>query len=250
VQTIYIFNTLITKFPVQVGESMNKITTLALVFTCLVMVGCASNPQKSVALSQDFYSSGDKTVGVYVDELPAADTHFFGAGCLLCYGAAAIANSSLTSHIQALSTDDLIGVDESIAKLVTKKGIAANIINAPVDFEGLKKFTTQEEDFAKQDYRPLRESLGVDKLVVIDFNIVGAHRSYSGYIPTSDPVGAVIGKAYTVDLATNKYILYEEIDVKVSTSGEWDEPPSFPGITNAYYQAIEIAKEKVADLFK
>jgi hypothetical protein len=35
----------------------------------------------------------------------------------------------------------------------------------------------------------------------------------------------------------------------VSAQGEWDEPPKFPGLTTAYYQAIELAKDKIKDQF-
>lgn len=230
---------------------MKKITISALAMIIVAITGCAGTPQKPIALSQHFYSSNDnKVIGIYMDELPKADTHIVGAACLLCYGIASLANSSLTSHIQTLSTTDMIGIDKTIAKLVSERGVTTNIINNAINLEELKKFSSKEKDFAKQDYRPLRASLGVYKLIVVDVAKIGAYRPYSGYIPTGDPAGVVTGKTYTIDLATNKYELYEDIDIKVNSQGEWDEPPSFPGISNAYYQAIEMAKEKISSLFK
>ena len=47
------------------------------------------------------------------------------------------------------------------------------------------------------------------------------------------------------DLSTNTYTLYQKIDIYKNAEGEWKEPPSFPGITNAYYQALEQVKDEI-----
>ena len=229
---------------------MKNILSGFIITATLILAGCAGSPQKNVALSSDFYSIKDKVVGVYFEEIPNPDTHLIGAGCLLCYAAASVANSSLTSHIETLNTDELDILDEHIVQLITDKGIEVNHITSPIDFERLKSFSSNEENFAKDDFRSLKESLGVDELIVIDLDMVGAYRSYNNYIPTSDPLAAIVGKVYTVDLHTNKYTSYGKIDEKVSAQGDWDEPPSFPGITNAYYQAIEATKDTVIAFFK
>lgn len=229
---------------------MKNISAAVVILASMMMFGCATVQQAPLALSEDFYSSGDKVVGVYVDELPKTDTHLVGASCLLCMAAASMANSSLTDHIRSLNTDELSGLNKSVARVVSGKGVKVNPISAPIDISKLGKFKSDGANFAEKDFRPLKDRLNVDKLIVIDLNTVGAYRPYSSYVPTGDPVGTVTGQAYTVDLATNKYELYEGIDFKVSVQGEWDEPPAFPGVTNAYFQAIELTKDKIVSLFQ
>jgi len=229
---------------------MKRISLVLLVLVSTMMIGCAATPQSQLPLADDFYSNKSSVVGVYMDEVPKADTQLVGASCLLCYAVAAAANSSLTSHMESLSVEDLASLDKSVEELIKEKGVETNLVAAPIILDDLAKFKTDEANFAKKDFRPLKETLGVSKLVVIDFGAVGAYRSYNAYVPTSSPMGNVSGLVYTVDLETNKYELYETIDFKVGVDGEWDEPSTYPGVTNAYYEAVEQAKDKIIALFK
>lgn len=54
----------------------------------------------------------------------------------------------------------------------------------------------------------------------------------------------VKGLAYLVNLKTNDYEWYQPIDV-AKGAANWDQPPGYPDLTNAYYQAIELAKDSV-----
>jgi len=221
-----------------------------LVMLAVLLSGCAGNPQKRVALGQDFYENKTGTIGVYMHELPKPEVNIYGAGCLLCYAAASAATSSLDSQIKTLGTEDLAQMGDVVVSILESKGVIVKKLGMKTNFKKLKKFREKGENFARKDYRKLKKQYGVDKIVVIDINAVGAYRGYSGYVPNGDPSGAVLGLAYIVDLNTNKYEMYEKIDVKVNAPGEWDEPPSFPGITNAYFQALELAKDRIKNMFK
>lgn len=228
---------------------MKKIKVILLLVVSLSFIGCASTPQPTIPLSQTFYTNKEASVGVYMMPLPKVDTHIVGASCLLCYGIASAANSSLTSHFESLNANDLKILNELVNNRITSKGIRSTLITSDINLKKFKKFKKLDSYFPKIDFRPLKEKLGVSKLVVIDLNTLGAYRPYSAYVPTGDPTGTVMGVVYTIDLATNKYDLYETIDIKINTHGNWDEPPSFPGVSNAYYQAIESAKDKIVSFF-
>jgi hypothetical protein len=228
---------------------LKKILSPFVILAIVVVTGCVSAPQQPISLSPQFYSAGDQEIGVYLTDLPKTDTHLVGAACLLCYAVAAAANTTLTNHIQSLDTSEFNGFDDTVATLITTKGSKAKAIKSNIDFNELPKFKTKEPNFAKHDFRKLKEELGIDKLIVIDINMAGVYRPYSNYIPTGAPVGTVAGITYTVDLETNKYEQYQNIDFKVGAQ-KWDEPPAFPGITNAYYEAVELSKDKISNLFK
>jgi len=43
--------------------------------------------------------------------------------------------------------------------------------------------------------------------------------------------------------------MYQDVNVNVASRGEWKEPPSFPGVTTAFYEAIESAKSDILGHF-
>ena len=73
-------------------------------------------------------------------------------------------------------------------------------------------------------------------------NTLGFIRTYSSYFPTSDPKGTIGGAGYLINLSNNLYEWYQPVNVTRSADTTWDEPPKFPGLTNAYFQVIELGK--------
>jgi hypothetical protein len=52
-----------------------------------------------------------------------------------------------------------------------------------------------------------------------------------------------------VNLSNNEYELYVPLLVQKSADGAWDEAPKFPGLTNAYYQVLELSKDAILSPF-
>lgn len=229
---------------------MNLFKMLAACAVALTMVGCATAPIQPKSLDANFYADKTSKVGVMVKLPEKNDTYLDGADCLLCYAAAAAANSSLTNHINTLPLDEIGGVRGDVVAVLSTKGKAVEEVKAPIDVEKLPKFKSKEPGFAEKDFRGLKDTLKVDKLLVLLINRAGALRTYSAYIPTSDPQGHVSGVMMIVDLNTNKLDLYQNVASTVPVQGNWDEPKVFPGVTNAYYQAVENAKVFVKEKLK
>jgi hypothetical protein len=230
--------------------SMNLFKLLTSCLVGITLIGCASKPIPPTPLNKNFYDDKNSKISVVVTSPEKVDTYLFGADCLLCYAAASAANSSLTSHMQTLPTTDFTNVKTEILKVLQDKGKIAEISTASLNLEKLKSFKTKENGFADVDYRVLKDVLKTDKLLLVQISRLGASRSYASYVPTGAPVGSVAGKILIVDLNTNKLELYMPINVDMSVQGEWDEPKNFPGVTNAYYQAIEMAKKFVLTQLK
>lgn len=211
----------------------------------IFLTGCAVKPQQPVALNQEALSAKSGKVGVAMSALPKIDTYFPGAGCLLCYAFASASNSSLTKHAETLSHDDLSALKEDVAAVLRKKEVDVVVIKEPIDLKSLPDVRTDVPTNARKDFSSLRTKLAVDKLLVIDMPLVGYVRMYSSYVPTSDPKATVSGSSYLVDLKTNTYSWYVPIEISRSADGKWDEPPKFPGLTNAYFQALEAGRDSV-----
>lgn len=235
---------------------MDIVKAFALSLVALLAVGCTSAPIKPVSLDEHFYKEKTQKVGVYLDTLPKTNTYFPGAGCLLCLAAAEIANSSVTDHVQALSVEDIEGIVADVDNALKDKGLEPVLVSSSIDLKKMEKFSAPDAgpdqviQYARKDFRSLKHSLGVDKLVLIDINTVGVIRSYSSYIPTTGPMGYIYGEIAIIDLNDNSYKMYESVNIKTAVVGEWDEPSTFPGITTAFYEAINTLKQRVKALME
>lgn len=227
-----------------------RLPAAGLVLAIILLSGCASVPQTPVRLGANSLSSQHGRVGVAMTALPKADTSFPGAGCLLCLATASIANSALTEHAKGLPHEDLPGLKTTLADLVGKKGGQARVIADDIKIDDLPNYSTEGPNLARKDFGALQSKYDIDKLLVVSITQLGFERTYSAYIPTGDPKGLLRGVAFMVDLRTNTYEWYQPLNVLRSADGAWDEAPAFPGLTNAYFQAIELGKDEVLGPFK
>jgi hypothetical protein len=214
------------------------------------LIGCAATPQGPIALSGDVIARHEGRVGVVMSALPKVDTSFPGASCLLCLGVASVANSSLTSHTHTLGTDDVVSYKANLIDALRKKGLDVTDIPGPLDVGKLPSAHEKVSGHATKDFTSLKARYGVDKLCVLEVTQLGFERSYAAYVPTSDPQAIVRGQAYLIDLSSNAYDWYQSVNVTTTAEGKWDEPPAFPGLTNAYFQAIEKARDMYIGPFK
>lgn len=228
---------------------MNIVRLMVIAALAALMAACASAPQNAVPLNAASSLVGGSKVGVVMVAIPKPDTSFPGAGCLLCYATASAVNSKLTAHVKTLGTEDLVQLREDLAAALKGKGMSVTVVP---DFVELDKFPKASggENKPNRDFAELAKKFQLDKLVVIEVLAVGVERPYSAYIAVGDPRGVVQGQAYLINLSNQTYEWYQPITANKGVTGNWDEPAAkFPGVTNAYYQAIEAARDTVLQPF-
>lgn len=223
-------------------------TIIVLIFTALV-AGCAGTPQQPVYISENFWQSPDKKIGIIMSEVPAADVHLPGAACLLCIAVAEAANSSISKQVKDFSTESLHELPKSLAETLDKNHIPYVVIEEQIKVSALPKLSSKVPNTPKKDFSAFQSEHGITHLLVVDISLIGITRSYANYIPTSDPKGSFQAASYLVDLSNNTYTWYKPVSIQKSVVDGWDEPPTFPGLTNAYYQAIELGKEAILEPF-
>ena len=221
-----------------------------LVAAVIVLSGCAGTPQQNVELAPSVLSAQSGRLGIAMTALPKVDTSFPGADCLLCLATASLANTTLSSYTQALPTEDLTKLKLEIADLIRKKGINVTVIEESLNLENLPAWNTEAPNVAKKDFVSLKQKYGIDKLLVIEVNTLGIHRNYSAYFPTGVPYAILGGAGYIVNLKNNTYEWFSRVYNSKNSDGNWDEPPAFPGLTNAYFQVIETSKDNLLKPFK
>jgi hypothetical protein len=222
---------------------MIRIVTIAWVMAVAALTGCATKPQPPVQMKAEAIAPQAR-VGVALSALPKADTYLPGAGCLLCLAAASVANSSLTAHAKTLPSDDLAALKAQIVETLKQRGVEAVAIDGDFDVSKFPERASQPGQ-ADRDFARLRDQYKIDRLLLISFDGIGFQRTYASYFPTSDPLAWVKANGAVVDLRSGAYDWLKPVEVLKPSSGKWDEPPKFPGLTNAYYEAIELAKEQL-----
>lgn len=216
----------------------------------IAISGCAVTPQPNVELAPTVLSAQSGRLGIAMTTLPKVDTAFPGADCLLCLATASLANTTLSSYTQTLPTEDLTQLKQKVADLIRKKGTDVTIIDESLSLANLAKWNTEAPNVAKKDFVSLKQKYGIDKLLVMEVNTLGIHRNYSAYFPTGVPYAILGGAGYIVNLDNNTYEWFSRVNNTKNSDGDWDEPPAFPGLTNAYFQVIETSKDNFLKPFK
>ncbi len=229
------------------GSDMTKWTLVAaLTAIALCLGGCASTPpQLPVPLAQDATTGKAGRIGVAMKALPAVDNSFPGAYCLLCLAAASIANSQVTSYAKTLPLEDLPKLKQDIAARLRKSGAEVVVIDEPLPLDGLPTTGSKLPNVASQNFASVKDKYRLDKLLVVEINTIGFERTYQAYIPSSDPKAVFRGRAFLVNLSNNAYEWYVPINIYKSSDSAWDEPPKFPGLSNAYFQTLELGRDAI-----
>lgn len=224
----------------------SSLRKLALVIgAAAALVGCAGTPQGPVSLASSTLGPKTGKVGVAMTTMAKPDLHLPGAGCLLCLAFATAANSKLNEYSKTLSTEDLMALRKDAVAALSKKGVEAVEIQEEIKLDDLPSARGSLPNSTDRDFASIRQRYQIERLVVFSINVVGTQRPYASYIPTGDGKAVVQGRGFMVDLTNNTYQWYAPVNVLLSSSGAWDEPPSFPGLTNAYYQAVEATRDQL-----
>ena len=226
---------------------MKKILTLGLIVLCVT--GCAVTPQQAISLKPTILEQSEIKVGIATTTVPEISMLYPGASCLFCYFAAAATNSDLSGHAKTLSAEDVLDYDDLVKEQLTNSGVSTELITQDLELKKFKSVRSQSQNTAKRDFSPLGDEHDITHLIVINIEHLGFVRQYSSYIPKSDPQASMSGSAYMVKLEDNSYTWYLPIKLYQSASGEWKEPPAFPGLSNAFYSVVETIKDDLLDIF-
>jgi len=224
---------------------MNRYLVTLVAVAGLLIGGCATPPQAPVNFAPAALADANSKVGVVMTVVAKPDTSFPGASCLLCIAAASAMHSSLTDATRTWATEDIAGFGKGLADKMLLRGMKVTYFPAPVNLQQLPDAKAEGPNKARKDFSPLKAQLGVDRLVVINVRFSGVTRSFSAYFPTSEPQAIVSGEAFMVNLNDNVYEWFEPFEILRRAEGKWDEPPKYPGLANAYFQAIEAARDRL-----
>ncbi|SEA17261.1 hypothetical protein [Microbulbifer marinus] len=225
-------------------------TLLRLSFAAIfaALVGCAT-PQVPVPLDQTFYTADKKTVGLMLEAPEKPGLALEGNIGLLDYAIIAAATNTLTSHIEGQDLGEFLAVAEELSHSLESEGFQVVRLEAPEKAPKLAKFKDPDSKdttyFAAKDHRALADQYKVDYLLKLTATSAGLARPYYGFIPTDAPRAIFNVHGEMIDMSSNQLLWYSNISHSAYASGEWDEGPSYPGLTNTYYVVMNKAKQDV-----
>jgi hypothetical protein len=228
---------------------MFKFKLLGILLVTGLFVGCATQPITQLTLQKDTLSSESKVV-VLQNEIKEPSMDYPGASCLLCLGAAAVANGSLSNHVKTLPLDDIKTLGKLAGDKISASGAKVEVIETPLLLNKIPKAKKSKSlSVAKHDFSQYKASHQATHALVVNTTSVGVIRNYSAYVPVSGPIARIGGEVYLVNLATGEYVAYNTLDISKLPNGVWDQAPAFPNVTNAYYEAVEAARDQISNLF-
>lgn len=218
----------------------------------LFLVGCAA-PQPPVPLSGDFHKNSGAKVGLVLSMPEGPDFSTEGDVRLLDYAIISAAMAGFNKHVKTLDLSEFKAIEKGMSNILQAGGFEAQILSEYPDVEALGKFKDPDEKdteyYASKDMTPLAEDLGIDYLLTLEVWRIGFARPYTSFIPMAPPRAVFNARGQLIDLHNNRLLWYAGIYKANDTDGDWDEPPSFPGLTNSYYVTLEEAKQEILDIF-
>lgn len=225
------------------------VSRLSLVAMTFVIAACATTPQQAIPLQNQVWQRNADKVILVVKQTPEPTFSTPGAGCLLCIGVARAAHGSLIEQVESWSPDELNTLESSLRLQLEQLGLTVQTVSWE-DIKELPGYGGSEPNAADKDFSEFARENGASHIVVLKVDSQGVSRNYASYVPTGDPTAKIVGQAYLVSVESNLYEWYQPIETNVKARGEWDEPPNFPGLTNAYFQAIEMVKGDILRPFQ
>jgi len=227
---------------------------LVLSFVVLFLSGCVSmTPDYSVR--EQFWAEKNKVIGIATTELPKPSTYQTGNQGLLDVAINSSGASELTKHMNQQDISSFYGARDQLFEYLKAKGYKVKKISEPIKEKELAKFEAVNNAdkkifYSNKDYRPLKQKLGVDKVIVLSVLQAGTSRNYYGFIPTSKPVGTSSMRGQIINLENNQIEWNQSVSRSTPAAGNWDNPPSYPELTEAFKSAFSETKLMLVNSFK
>lgn len=223
---------------------------IAPLLTALMFTGCAT--LKPMELQPEFWQQPNKKVAVIVYELPKSAAYKAGNQGLLDIAINNAISNKFDNFVESLQFEPYSLLAQDIEKEFDQRGFDATVVKVEVkNIPALVKTAEQKKNPAvfQMNLAAVPELKDKDFAFIVTSNQVGTTRSYYSVVPTSAPQGLYGGIAHLVDIKTNEIKWWKPVSIIKPVSGEWDQPPSYPNVSQAIDLAVEASKQEYKKQF-
>jgi hypothetical protein len=226
----------------QRGLGRSSLRLLSLVFV-LTALGCtpALGP---VGLTPDFWDSRASTIGVALGKPPR-----FRALSLPTSMAAEARTASWSSHLRSLGDEALKKAKRMFRVRLTQYGFKATEVESYIHRQVLSDFDrpNSEAQYEVKDFRPYKAKLGVDRLLFVEFQVVGTLHD-GPPLAEAPPIAQCELSGTLIDLSTN-IVLWSSRKASTKPAAIWDEPPTYPTLTELLSDTVHGAEQDLVQDF-
>lgn len=224
---------------------------IILLFSAIIFASCSST---RIPLKKEFWNGDNGKIGIVFSEDPIPGAYKSGAQGLLDMAINEAMSATLEEHLESLDVEEFRTIQEIFTQKFKEKGIN-NILFLEDDTNG-EELKIYKKNIGKSEHKNsffgFKEKYDIDYLIVFSISRYGTIRSYYGFIPLGPPKGLFEANGMLVNLKTNQYEWYVEMEEEESSSeimGEWDEEPDYPNLTNAIYEALHSSQKFLQNHF-
>jgi len=199
----------------------------------LLLAGCAS--EKNIKLNESFWQNKPKVAIAAIKPAKPGMT-MQGSQGLLDYAINSAMTKQLDTHLSRTDLTWYYSLPHDLAHKLKERKVPVALLGRDMN------------DDAKY-IANLAHAHQADDILVIKLQAVGVVRRYSGFIPTSSPEAYTVLKGELINTSTNTVKWRHLAEVKLPVQGEWDQPPSYPNLTQAVKLAIATSRQEILDSF-
>lgn len=229
---------------------MKSIVYLLTMLCGLWTIGCAS-VLPPVNLDPAFWKNPNSTIAVAMTAIPRAQATKMGSQGLLDMVVNEAMGSDLDAHLNSLDVSRFKQMQQTFRERLVDNGYAVKDVQAPISIDTLADFDGPSGNvvYTSQDFRPFKQQLGADKLLLLEVTYIGTKRSYYGFVPLGAPEVHCSGRGTLIDLSNNR-VLWHDSELQTSSIPDpWDAAPSFPNLTHTLGGAMETVQRNISDSF-
>lgn len=226
-----------------------------LVVVSVVVLSLAACAKPSVEMDPSLWSHKEYRIGVALIKHPDAAAHKAGAQGLLDMAINSAMAADLKTRMKTMKLDEFDTVRELFAAELQKRGMQAKIVETVIDPEQFAAFEAPSNVpklYFDRNLKGLAEKESLDLIALLSVEGYGTLRKYYGFIPLGKPMGFCMASGQLVDLRTNELMWRSTASEEQSTvevTGEWDQPPAYPELTDAVKKAIENSRAYIMQAF-
>ena len=209
-------------------------------FLAAVLTSCAT-PPKPIELTKDFWERKG-VLGIATATYPKATAYTTGQQGVL--DLLITRSGELPGFIEKMDVATLLSaIPEDLSTKFRAQGFEVKQ-SFKLETSKFAKFesTPSQRFYADFDFRPVRQTEQVDRLLLITVEAIGTTRPYYGFLPTGPPKGMITWRGELIDLSTNELLWRYTEAQTVPVYDPWDEPPNYPRIVDAVTRAVDSAK--------
>ena len=164
---------------------------------------------------------------------------------------AGVMQSQLMAHMKTLELDEFYGAFADLRLAFEQQGIEVLPQRVIIDYDNLQtKSARNGSGKPTKDFSYYDREYNADLIVMVKVERAGVERAYFGFVPLGSPDAVFSFKVIVVDPSNNDVVSNFSYKAEVDIEGEWDSPPGYRELSEAFYAAQNRAKDKLIEVVK